>query len=106
MPRGLTVAALLLALAGGVAHADPATAELAPGQLRFAEAELLRAQQALSQGDYDLARRLAAQAQLDARLAWSMSDSQFLRRDAAALHEQGALLRYQTAIRNRPVTVR
>jgi hypothetical protein len=99
-------AALLLALVIGVAHADSATAAFAPAQLRLAEASLQRAQQALSEGQYDLARRLAAQAQLDARLAWSMSDSQFLRRDAARLHEQGALLRYQTVVGQQPVTAR
>jgi hypothetical protein len=99
-------AALLLALVSGVAHADSATAAFAPAQLRLAEAALERAQLALSQGEYGLARRLAAQAQLDARLAWSMSESQFLRRDAARLHEQGALLRYQTVIGHQPVTAR
>ena len=97
---------MLLALAAGTGHADPATEGFAPGQLRWAEASLQRAQEALAQGDYDLARRLAAQAQLDARLAWSMTDSQFLRRDAAQLHEQGALLRYQSVIKHRPLTAR
>jgi hypothetical protein len=99
-------AALLLAAISGAAHADSATSAFAPGQLRLAEASLQRAEQALSQGRYDLARRLAAQAQLDARLAWSMSDSQFLRRDAARLHEQGALVRYRSVIGHQPVTAR
>ncbi len=106
MSRWLSLPPLLLALAAGAGHADPATHGLAPGQLRWAEASLQRAQEALAQGDYDLARRLAAQAQLDARLAWSMTDSQFLRRDAAQIHEQGARLRYESVIKHRPLTAR
>ena len=106
MSRRLSLPALLLALASSMGHAQPATQGLAPGQLRWAEASLQRAQEALAQGEYELARRLAAQAQLDARLAWSMTDSQFLRRDAAELHEQGARLRYQSVLKDRPLTGR
>jgi len=47
-----------------------------------AEIELERAAAAKARGELELAERLAAQAELDARLAWSMSDSRALRDDA------------------------
>jgi hypothetical protein len=91
---------LILVLAGmlcwGPASAQSAVAELAPGQLRYAEILLQQAQDALSQGEYARARRLAAQAGLDARLAYRMSDSQFLRLDARRIHEASARLRWLT----------
>lgn len=86
----LVVAGLLL---WGPASAGSAVADLAPGQLRYAETLLQQAQDALSQGEYERARRLAAQAGLDARLAYRMSDSQFLRLDARRIHEESARLR-------------
>jgi hypothetical protein len=77
-------------------HGESAVAPFAAAQLRLAQSELRRAEEALAGGDYDLARRLAAQAALDARLAWSMTESGFLRRDAAELHEESARLRWLT----------
>jgi hypothetical protein len=38
--------------------------------------------------DYALARQLAAQAHLDARLAWGMTESPFLRREAIEVVRQ------------------
>jgi hypothetical protein len=91
---------LTLVLAGmllcGPACAQSAVADLAPGQLRYAERWLLQARDALAQRDYERARRLAAQAGLDARLAYRMSDSQFLRLDARRIHEESARLRWLT----------
>src|SRR5690606_33872236 len=81
MPRRLILAAFGV-LFSALAHAEPPIAAFAPGQLRVAEALLHRAEEALSQHDYKRARVLAAQAGLDARLAYGMSDSSFLRRDA------------------------
>lgn len=95
MPRRLILAMALFSC--GAAYGEPPVAAFAPGQLRFAERELQRAEEALARGDYDLARQLAAQAGLDARIAWGMSDSAFLRRDAAALHEDSARLRWLAA---------
>lgn len=89
------LAALALLLAVPAAHAGPATAPLAPGQLRMAEIALEHAEAALAIGEYDIADKLAWQAGLDARLAWSMTDSQFVRRDAAELHAQSLALRAQ-----------
>lgn len=79
-----------------VASAGQPVADLAPGQLRQAEAFLAQARTALARADYAGARRLAAQAQLDARLAYGMTDSSLIRRDAIAVHEESARLRWLT----------
>jgi hypothetical protein len=86
----LTLVATLLA--AGLAHGGPAIADFAPGQLRHAEALLQQAKDALARGDYERTRRLAAQAALDARLAYGMTDSGFIRQDAIAVHEESARL--------------
>lgn len=93
MPGRVIWTVLGLLLSASVC-AQQATAAFAPAQLRLAEAELQRAGEALSRRDYDRARELAALAGLDARIAYGMSDSAFLRRDAAELHERSAHLRW------------
>ena len=87
--------AALVVLLGlsGVLHADPATAPYAADQLRFAEDTLEQARTALAAHDFAKAMRLAAQASLDARLAWSMSDSSTLRRAAVEVNRQAQGLR-------------
>ena len=72
------------------AFADMPTARYASAQLRVAEIELERAAAAKARGDPELAERLAAQAELDARLAWTMSDSPALRGDALELLRDAA----------------
>jgi hypothetical protein len=94
--RRLIVTAVLC-LAPAVALAGDALAGLAPGQLRQAEAFLEQARTALGQADYARARQLAAQAQLDARLAYGMTDSSFIRQDAIAVHEESARLRWRAS---------
>lgn len=94
MPGRLTLL-LALALAAPAALAEPATALFAPAQLGMAQAELERAEAAAALGEYDIARKFAVQAGFDARLAWGMTDSQFLRRDAAQVHRQSLELRAQ-----------
>jgi len=93
MSRRVILAAVVF-LSPGMAWGESPIAAFAPAQLRLAERTLLRAEEALAQRDYQLVRRLAAQAGLDARLAYGMSDSAFLRRDAARVHEQSARLRW------------
>jgi hypothetical protein len=66
-------------------HAEPPAARYAAAQLDFALSELQRAKAALGVHDYALARQLAAQAHLDARLAWGMTNSPLLRREALEL---------------------
>lgn len=74
---------------------DSATAMYAGAQLRLAQSELDGARAALHAHDYARARQLAAQAQLDCRLAWAMSDSHAVRRAAVELNLQAERLRWQ-----------
>lgn len=97
MVRAHIVSRAFCALAASACLAAPVQAErpterYAGAQLDYAEAELERAERALAGGNYVLARRLARQAGLDARLAWSMTDSASLRRAAAALSEESSQL--------------
>ena len=89
--RALCVLALAFA-ACTAARGEPATARYAPAQLGFAETGLQRASEASARGDLLLAQRLSAQARLDARLAWSMSESKALRRAAAEVHRRALRL--------------
>jgi hypothetical protein len=67
------------------ARAEPATERYASAQLRVAQEFLDRARTAVARGDHALAGRLAWQASLDARIAWSMTESEWLRAEAAQL---------------------
>ncbi len=51
----------------------------APAELQAAKAKLNRAQDAAARGDNVQARRLAQEAEVDARLAWAMSENELLR---------------------------
>jgi hypothetical protein len=51
----------------------------APAELQAANAKLDRAQEAAARGDNVQARRLAQEAEVDARLAWAMSENERLR---------------------------
>lgn len=73
----------LLVLGAWPAHADPATERYAPAQLRVANDLLERARAAAARGDSALAGKLAWQASLDARITWAMTESQWLRAEAA-----------------------
>jgi hypothetical protein len=76
----------------GLSMAEPATARYAPVQLAVADAALDRAERAMRRGEVALARRLAAQAALDARLTWAMTDSGHLRREAARMLQRAMRL--------------
>jgi hypothetical protein len=94
----LTLAVALLILgASGAARADPdpALAQFAGAQLAMAEAALERASAALRANEHASARRLAAQAGLDARLAWSMTSSQVLRNAAVEVSRRAERLRWR-----------
>ena len=86
---------LSLLCAWTMVHAEPPTARYTGAQLDLAESQLEDARVALQGHDYSLARQLAAQASLDARLAWAMSDSQLLRRDALELARMADRVRAQ-----------
>ena len=75
------------------ALAEPPTARYAPAQLRMAEIELEHAAAAKARGDLALAERFAAQAELDARLAWTMTNSVVLREEALELLRDAAALK-------------
>ena len=98
--RAVCVLALAVA-ACGAARAEPATARYAAAQLGFAETGLQRASEASALGDLLLAQRLSAQARLDARLAWSMTESKALRRAAAEVHRRA--LRFERSMVRAPV---
>lgn len=55
--------------------ASAGAAELAPDEMRAAREKMIRANQALKDRDYKLARELADQAQADAKLAQSKANS-------------------------------
>ena len=87
--------ALLLVLLGACAtvNAEPPAAQFAGGQLDMADAALEQAQAALEKHDYAMVQRLAAQAGLDARLAWGMADSDAVRRAAIEVNRRAERLR-------------
>ena len=58
-----------------LAQAGP-VAEYAPKELAAAQTKLTAAQHALARGDHLEARRLAQQAEVDARLAWALSENE------------------------------
>lgn len=86
------IRSLLLLLAAFPAWAQPATEPYAPDQLMVARRALDRAEQAMRRGEVESAAAFAAQAALDARLTWAMTDSEFLRREAAAVYGRSARL--------------
>jgi hypothetical protein len=89
----------LLALHAACVLADePATGGYAGAQLGFAEEELARAHAAYASNDFTTGSRLASQAALDARLAWSMSDSAILRRAAVDVFGRAERLRARSII--------
>lgn len=79
-------------LCAGFAHAERATERYAPTQIFVARDFLERARAAASLEEYDTARVYAQQAELDARLAWAMTDAALLRAQAASIVGQAAAL--------------
>ena len=65
----------LAAARAAVEQAAPA-ARYAPKELAAAQTKLGRAENALARGDNLQARRLAQQAEVDARLAWALSENE------------------------------
>lgn len=74
---------VLFLLAPPAASAELATERYAAAQLSVARDLLARARAAAAQGDHALAGKLAWQASLDARITWAMTESQWLRAEAA-----------------------
>lgn len=78
--------------------AAPATSDYAPVQLAVARNALAQVDEALLEGDFVMARRLAAQAALDARLAWSMTLDPQLRRQASEVMRAAELARVRAVL--------
>ena len=97
----LVLSLILLSACAGL-RAELPTAPYAAAQLNLAETELDGARAALQMNDHALARQLAAQAQLDARLAWGMTDSPFVRRAALELARRAERMGSQGALATGP----
>jgi hypothetical protein len=78
--------------ASGAAHAERATEVFAPTQISVARDLLDHARAAESAHDYAQASAYAQEAQVDARLAWGMTDSTALHAEAAQIAGQAAAL--------------
>ena len=70
-------------------------ADLAPAEITAARAKMMRANEALAAKDYKLARELAVQAQADAQLAQSKSNSAKATAASSALNEDLRVLRQE-----------
>jgi len=106
--RGLWCAALL-ALAGCastpppteqlgaaramVTQAQPLAVNDAPAELQVAQAKLAGAEAAVERGEYASARRLAEEAEVDAKLAWTTAENVRAQRAAAEVDQGVKALR-------------
>jgi len=93
LARLFPIFALACALAAsGAAYAERATEIFAPTQISVARDLLDHARAAASVHDYAQASAYAQEAQVDARLAWGMTDSAPLHAEAAQIASQAAAL--------------
>ncbi|HEX7053623.1 MAG TPA: hypothetical protein VF211_06765 [Burkholderiales bacterium] len=86
------VVAAALALPGAAARAERATERYAPAQIYVARHLLEHARAALAMQEYAAAASYAQQAQVDARIAWGMTDARALRAQAEAILAEAAAL--------------
>lgn len=84
-----------------VNQAQPVAGKEAPLELQNAQAKLSRAEDAMQRGDYELARRNAEQAEVDAKLAWSVAENVRAQRSAAEVERGIETLREEVDRRNR-----
>lgn len=68
--------AALAAARAAVIQAEPVAHRYASHELRLAQAKLERAEQAMARHEWDEARRLAEQAEVDARYARALADNE------------------------------
>jgi hypothetical protein len=92
MKRSALCGYFLALIAASSAYAEPATARYAPVQIQVARAALEAARAAAALGERARARHLERQAQLDARIAWAMSDAARLRAEAANISQSAERL--------------
>jgi len=95
LSAGWLLLVLLLPLS---AAAQRATERYAPDQLAVARDLLESARASASLAEYAAAKRFAREAQLDARLAWQMTDAGELRAQAAAVGGEALALERSVAM--------
>ena len=83
---------LNLVFLAATAHAERATERYAPAQLSVAQDLLERARAAVALEQYTAAATYAQEAQVDARIAWGMTDAPALRAEAEKIHGAAAAL--------------
>ena len=66
-----------------VTQAQPLAVNDAPAELQVAQAKLASAEAAVQRGEYAAARRLAEEAEVDAKLAWTTAENARAQRAAA-----------------------
>ncbi len=76
-----------------VTQAQPVAVKEAPLELHAAQDKLARAEGAMQRGDYPAARRLAEQAEADAKLAWTVAENARAQRAAAEVESSIQTLR-------------
>ena len=79
-------------LAAPAARAERATERYAPSQIFVARALLEHARAAASQQELAAAATYAKQAQVDARIAWGMTDAAALRAEAAEIAAEASAI--------------
>jgi hypothetical protein len=82
-------------------QAQPAAGKDAPLELQSAQTKLSRAEDAMQRGDYEIARRNAEQAEVDAKLAWTTAENARAQRAAAEVARGIETLREELDRRNR-----
>lgn len=84
-----------------IANADMSGAEkYAPAEIGIAREKMARANQAMKDGNYDLARHFASEAQADAALAQSKANSEKAQLAADALHHDVNVLQEELDRKN------
>jgi hypothetical protein len=66
----------LAAARAAILQAEPAAHRYAASELRVAQDKLARAEQAMARDDWREARRLAEEAEVDARYAWALAENE------------------------------
>ena len=70
----------LAAARAALLQAEPVAHRYASAELGLAQAKLARAEQAMAREDWRTARRLAEEAEVDARYAWALAQNERARR--------------------------
>jgi len=76
-----------------VTQAQPVAVNDAPAELQSAQAKLASAEAAVQRGEYAAARRLAEEAEVDAKLAWTTAENARAQRAAAEVDQGVKALR-------------